>query len=92
MSHSMFRRTALITALAVVSTGVMAQTAPKTTQASWPTKPVRIVVGFPAGSSPDLTARTLAEPLSQMLGQPVIVENKVGAGGNIAADFVAKAT
>jgi tripartite-type tricarboxylate transporter receptor subunit TctC len=53
---------------------------------------VRIIVGFPAGSSPDLTARTLAEPLSKALGQPVIVENKVGAGGNIAADLVAKAT
>jgi tripartite-type tricarboxylate transporter receptor subunit TctC len=53
---------------------------------------VRIVVGFPAGSSPDLTARTLAEPLARALGQTVIVENKVGAGGNIAADYVAKAT
>jgi len=53
---------------------------------------VRLIVGFPGGSSPDLTARTLAEPLSKALGQPVIVENKVGAGGNIGADFVAKAT
>ncbi|OLP05785.1 bug family protein [Rhodoferax antarcticus ANT.BR] len=59
---------------------------------NWPTKTVRIIVGFPGGSSPDLTARTLAEPLSKALGQPVIVENKVGAGGNIGADFVAKAT
>ncbi len=59
---------------------------------NWPTKAVRIVVGFPGGSSPDLTARTLAEPLSKALGQPVIVENKVGAGGNIGADIVAKAT
>ena len=96
MSHSMFRRTALIAALAVVSTGVLAQTAAKNSApnvlANWPNKPLKIVVGFPAGSSPDLTARTLAEPLSKMLGQPVIVENKVGAGGNIAADFVAKAT
>jgi tripartite-type tricarboxylate transporter receptor subunit TctC len=49
-------------------------------------------VGFPGGSSPDLTARAFAEPLSKALGQPVIVENKVGAAGNIAADFVAKAT
>jgi tripartite-type tricarboxylate transporter receptor subunit TctC len=49
-------------------------------------------VGFPAGSSPDLTARTLAEPLAKALGQPVIVDNKVGAGGNIAADYVARAT
>jgi tripartite-type tricarboxylate transporter receptor subunit TctC len=53
---------------------------------------VRIIVGFPAGSSPDLTARTFAEPLAKALGQPVIVENKVGAGGNIAADYVARAT
>jgi tripartite-type tricarboxylate transporter receptor subunit TctC len=59
---------------------------------AWPSKTVRIIVGFPGGSSPDLTARTLAEPLSKALGQPVIVENKVGAGGNIAADYVAKAT
>ncbi|MFD0669236.1 Bug family tripartite tricarboxylate transporter substrate binding protein [Ramlibacter sp. MAHUQ-53] len=59
---------------------------------SWPSRPVHLIVGFPAGSSPDLTARTLAEPLSKALGQPVVVENRVGAGGNIAADAVAKAT
>jgi tripartite-type tricarboxylate transporter receptor subunit TctC len=53
---------------------------------------VRIVVGFPAGSSPDLTARTLAEPLSKALGQPVVIDNKPGASGNIAADLVAKST
>jgi tripartite-type tricarboxylate transporter receptor subunit TctC len=58
---------------------------------AWPTKPVKIVVGFPPGSSPDLTARTFSEPLAKALGQPVIVENKVGAGGNIGADAVAKA-
>ncbi len=61
-------------------------------QPAWPSKPLKIVVGFPAGSSPDLTARLLAEPLSQALGQPVIVENKPGAGGNIGADAVARAT
>ena len=97
MSHSVFRRTALIAALAVVSTGVLAQTAAKNSAqpnvlTNWPTKPIKIVVGFPAGSSPDLTARTLAEPLSKLLGQPVIIDNKVGAGGNIGADAVAKAT
>ncbi len=67
-----------------------AQSAPATP--GWPARTVRIIVGFPPGSSPDLTARTFAEPLSQALGQPVIVENKVGAGGNIGADAVAKAT
>lgn len=59
---------------------------------AWPTRPVRILVGFPGGSTPDMSARTLAEPLSRALGQPVIIENKVGASGNIAADQVAKAT
>jgi tripartite-type tricarboxylate transporter receptor subunit TctC len=60
--------------------------------AAWPTRPVRILVGFPGGSTPDMAARTLAEPLSRALGQPVIIENKPGASGNIAADQVAKAT
>ena len=59
---------------------------------TWPSRPLKMVVGFPAGSSPDLTARLLAEPLSQALGQSVIVENKAGAGGNIGADAVARAT
>jgi tripartite-type tricarboxylate transporter receptor subunit TctC len=60
-------------------------------QPAWPNKPLRIVVGFSAGSTPDLIARTLAEPLTKLLGQPVVVENKPGASGNIAADIVAKA-
>ncbi|WP_435169294.1 Bug family tripartite tricarboxylate transporter substrate binding protein [Falsirhodobacter sp. 1013] len=49
----------------------------------WPTEPLRLFVGFPAGSSPDSIARLIAEPLSQALGQPVVVENKPGAGGVI---------
>ena len=85
------RRTLLLMALGALATTAMAQkVAPDA--AAWPSKPVKILVGFPAGTSPDLVARTLAEPLSRALGQPVIVENKPGAGGNIAADQVAKAT
>lgn len=59
--------------------------------APWPTKPVRLLIGFPPGSVQDLSARSIAEPLSKALGQPVIVENKAGASGTIAADQVAKA-
>ncbi len=59
---------------------------------AWPIKPLRLVVGFPGGASPDIMARALAEPLSRALGQPVVVDNRVGASGNIAADVVAKAT
>ena len=76
-------------ALTAVCTGTSAQSTDSL--ANWPNHPIRLIVGFPAGSSPDLTARTLAEPLSKALGQPVVVENKVGAGGNIAADMVARA-
>jgi len=60
--------------------------------AAWPSKPLRLVVGFPGGSSPDLMARALSDGLSQVLGQPVVVDNKPGASGNIAADQVAKST
>jgi len=57
----------------------------------FPTKPVRIIVGLGAGSSMDLVARTLSPKLSQLWGQPVVVENRAGAAGNIAADLVARA-
>jgi tripartite-type tricarboxylate transporter receptor subunit TctC len=62
------------------------------TPASWPTRPVKLIVGFPGGSTPDSSARALADALTQVLGQPVVVENKPGASGNIAADLAAKAT
>ncbi len=88
-----------VSALFLIVAGAFAMSAaaqkqPKKTEpmAAWPTKPVRILVGFPGGSTPDMAARTLAEPLSKVLGQPVIIENKPGASGNIAADQVAKAT
>src|SRR4051794_19640144 len=57
----------------------------------WPTRPVRFVVPFAAGGTTDILARVVAAKMSEELGQQFIVENKAGAGGNIAADFVAKA-
>ncbi len=59
--------------------------------AAWPNRPIRLIVGYPSGSSPDVQARLLAEPLSRALGQPVVVDNKPGASGNIGADLLAKA-
>ena len=59
---------------------------------AWPTRPIRLLIGFPPGSVQDLSARALSEALARELGQPVVVENKAGASGTIAADQVAKAT
>lgn len=57
----------------------------------YPAKPVRVIVPYPAGSTPDIIGRTLAERLQKALGQPFVVENRSGAGGNIGAEAVAKA-
>ncbi|MDO9437348.1 tripartite tricarboxylate transporter substrate binding protein [Hydrogenophaga sp.] len=85
------RRHALATAAALVAASVLPAAHAQGSSATWPNRPIKLVVGFPGGSSPDLTARLLAEPLSQALGQPVIVDNRPGAGGNIAATAVARA-
>jgi tripartite-type tricarboxylate transporter receptor subunit TctC len=77
--------------LALGSLGLALGAAPAMAQSSWPGKPVRIIVNFAAGGATDILGRQLAVALSKALGQPVIVENKVGAGGTIGANLVAKA-
>jgi len=57
---------------------------------SYPSKPVRVVVPYPPGSTPDIVGRTLSSKLQESLGQPFVVENRTGAGGNIGAEAVAK--
>jgi tripartite-type tricarboxylate transporter receptor subunit TctC len=59
-------------------------------QPAYPDKPIHLVVGFPAGSQPDMVARLLGRKIGEALGQPVLVENVAGAAGNMAADRVAK--
>jgi len=75
------------------SLGVLAATlclAPAVLAQAWPTKPVHIIVPYPPGGSSDIIARAISKPLSEVLKQPVIVENKPGANGNTGTDFVAK--
>jgi tripartite-type tricarboxylate transporter receptor subunit TctC len=57
---------------------------------AWPSRPVRLMVSFPPGTTPDTVARVIAPKMQEALGQPVVVENRAGAGGNVAADAVAK--
>src|SRR6476620_1658351 len=59
---------------------------------TFPNRPIRLVTGYPPGGSADFVSRIVADELSKEFGVPVIVDNKAGAGGNIAAELVAKAT
>ncbi|MDO5290802.1 MAG: tripartite tricarboxylate transporter substrate binding protein [Pseudomonadota bacterium] len=68
-----------------------AASAPAPAAQNWPTQPVTLVLGFPAGSGVDVIARLIQEPLSKALGQPVVVDYKSGAAGNIASEYVARA-
>ncbi len=79
------------TFLAAIAAVSVLWAAPAAAQAEWPTKPVRLVVGFTAGGISDVLARAIAAKMSAQLGQQVIVENKPGAGTTIAGDYIAKA-
>src|SRR5215510_3139883 len=73
----------LVTLLAVAT--------PAFGQGAWPQKPVRVIVPFPAGGSADTLCRLLAEKLAGAWGQPVVIDNRAGAGGNVGAEIAARA-
>ena len=77
----------LLCAAAALTLAVSGQASPQT----YPDKPVRIIVGFPPGTTGDVIARIMAPKLSESLGQPVVVENRPGAGSSIGAELVARA-
>lgn len=77
--------------VAIVSVGCLATTSMDTLAQAYPTRPVRLVVPYAAGGPTDLLGRTVAQKLSELLPEPVIVENRVGAGGTIGVASVAKA-
>src|SRR5436189_5216329 len=79
----MFRKLFLTVAALLCAVPAQAQT--------WPTKPVRLVIGFPPGGSNDIVARQLAPKLTQLLGAQFVVENRPGANATIGTEYVAKA-
>jgi tripartite-type tricarboxylate transporter receptor subunit TctC len=70
------------TALSLASTWVNAQSDP------YPSKPIKLIVGYPAGGASDVAARAVGNKMADFLGQPVVIENKPGAAGNIGSEFV----
>ncbi len=79
----------ILTAAAALAAVCIA--APALAQSDYPNKPIKLIVGFAPGGSTDIVARIVAQRLSEKLGQPVVVENRAGAGGTIGADLAAKA-
>ncbi len=84
--HSMFKQIAF-----VICAGLAAAAASNAAAQSFPTKPIKIIIGFPPGGATDILSRDFAAKLSDELKQQVLIENKPGAGGTIGADLVAKA-
>jgi tripartite-type tricarboxylate transporter receptor subunit TctC len=81
----LLRRAATAAAMLLTATSALAQAT------DWPRQPITLIMGFPAGSGVDVVARAVQEPLSQKLGQPVVIDYKSGAAGNIASEYVAHA-
>ena len=77
-------------AAALVAAALSALAAGGAQAQAWPTKPIKVVIPFVAGGSSDIVGRAIASKFQEILGQPGVVENKPGANGSIAAEFVAK--
>lgn len=88
--HSIFKsnRRLALTSIALAAISFVAF--PAAAQSAWPNKPVRIVVPFAPGGTTDILARAVAPELAKAFGQPFVVDNRAGAGGNVGADLVAK--
>lgn len=85
-----FGRRCILAVPVLMALGTWTSTAQAQSAANFPNKPMRMVVTFTSGGAPDIIARVLAERINATWGQPVLVDNKPGSGGNIGADFVAK--
>jgi tripartite-type tricarboxylate transporter receptor subunit TctC len=83
-----FSRRGILSALGAPIAATIWATAPVRAQSNYPTRPVRLVVGFAAGGGNDIFARLVGAKLSEILGQPVFIENRPGAGGRLAAEYV----
>ncbi len=83
-------RTLTALMLVVAGTAALAQPAATGSGQAYPTRPIRVIIGFPPGGGIDIVARVIAPRLSESLGQPVVIDNRAGAGGLIGTDLVAK--
>ncbi len=88
----MYNRRSFIAKIIQVAVLAVTTSASASMAQDWPTRPIRIYVGFGAGGGTDIATRIIGEPLGELLGQRIVVENKPGAGGSVAADYVAKST
>src|ERR1700754_5134792 len=80
----------ILSTLAGVTIAAAATISPATAQSSYPNKPVTLVVAFTPGGPSDVLSRILGKKMSEILGQTFIIDNRPGAGGNVAAEFVAR--